>query len=227
MLDFVRAKKLLKRVASNEASDEELDELYEAFYYGFDLNHLRELLNSDQPEVVRNASYILSELRGKACPLLDECHRLLENHDSWVKSNALDVILINAERKDAELLAHAMTLIDDDQQGVAWRVLDFLYRLDSSRLAASLLSPRVEHLSSFIKLLLLQSDKALSEQIDSWVQSEERLRRWFGVVAAARNGAQSARLLGILANPSGDAAERFAADILERQTLAAKEKNQN
>lgn len=220
-MDTIRAELLYSRAAADEANEQELDQLYEAFFFGLNLSYLRKLLQSRNPSVVRNATHILSELRSKARPLIDECPALLAYDDTWVRSDALDVVLINATSEDSELIAEAIQLVDDEHLGIAWKSLGFLRRLDDVRLRSALLSGQLAHFAPCVDWLLRQSEEGSLSEILAWIGSDEWHQRAFGAVAAAKQGLRGASMLRTIADKKGDAAARFAADFIEDLAYSA------
>lgn len=211
-------KKLLDRAKSGRASEDDSVRLLEYFLSGLDLRYLGELLSSDQPFVVKNAAWILSELGRVAKPLLPVCGALLTHSDKSVRFDALDSVLANASDRDGSLVAQCIMLIVDPETSVQWKCLNFLRRIELSALTAASKAMDEGLTREHMDWLLAHLQMSDERDIITRASNSDFRTRAFAAVAAARLGLRFAPILKHLADPNGDAVARFARDELEELT---------
>ena len=175
-----------QRVRAGHVDGLEVDQLLTAFWSGYPLQKLRELLNSENPEVVAIATWILWELSDKGAPLLDKCRDLLSHSHSNTRFFVLDTILVNATPERADLIAGALQLLDDDNAGVRWKALDFASRLSRAELEAVCRFKMPYRYQSHLEWLLQVDLDPERKEVIARLQSDDFQERRFGAIAAAR-----------------------------------------
>jgi hypothetical protein len=118
--------RLLQRLAAGDVDERVSYELLGEIFSGFDLRNLRRILGSEKDAAVESAAWILSELGPEARPLLPEATRLLEHRALKARFFALDVVLTCAGGHDLDIIAKAVTLIEDPEPAVQWKSMRFL-----------------------------------------------------------------------------------------------------
>ena len=167
---------------------EAANDLLGEFYQGYPLERLRALLHAQNDEAVRTGAFIASELGRRFAPLLDETPRLLEHPIDYVRSDALDVVLMNATASShGDLLAQAVLLVQDPHSGVRFKALRFLAGADIEQLRAA--RDHSEH-PVIVPLLAWLINAATqpvdTEEILARLGDDDALIRRFAAVLAAR-----------------------------------------
>lgn len=163
----------------------EASALLQEFIRGYPLERLRLLLRSENQEAVKTGIFIASELGRAVRPLVDEFGPLLTHESSAVRFDALDCALVCGTEKDGKLLARAATLIDDGDEGVRYKALDFLSRATVEQLLAAarhVLNPELASALSW----LASRESATHARILAELGGDEPVRRRVAVAAAAR-----------------------------------------
>jgi len=166
-----------------------MNQLLTEFHRGYPLENLRPLLLSRSEEVVTIAAWIASELGRKGKPLLRDVLTLLRHQAKKIRFSTIDCILAWAGPSDGIALASVITLTDDPEPGVRWKVMDFLARATPQQLQAALnyleeTAPKCPYLKALRWLLGPQSRHP--EEVTAFIQSQESICRKYGAVAAVR-----------------------------------------
>ena len=134
------AKHLIERIAAFDPDDVRhgvlSNELLREFHRGYSLNELRKLIRSDNPVLVATGAFITDELGVKCRPLLDDLAPLLNNPMKGVRLDALSCALWSLPQHGC-LLAKAIALLDDPEEGVRWKAFDNLCRLSREQVEAA------------------------------------------------------------------------------------------
>lgn len=173
---------LIARILSEEDDENAANELLKAFFAGYPVDRLRLLLRSRSVSAVRAGVWIASELGAEASPLAEELPRLLEYPQKYVRFFAVDVVLASATSRSGEAIGKAVSLIDDPEESVRWKVLHLLARASREQLAAGLPFVSREDIASRLSWLL--SDRSVAEVAERL--EGDRLDGMFAVAAAAR-----------------------------------------
>jgi len=163
--------------------------LLREYHRGYPLENLLPLLQSDDERLVNTGMFISSELGMKGKPLLNDVFPHLKDTDKWVKHETLDCILMWAEPSNKLELGSGVGVLDDDEPANRWSAMNYLARLSQEQLQGALsyweaTDPGSVH--SHGLRWLLSSDAANPERVIAALQDKHRLKRMYGVVAAAR-----------------------------------------
>lgn len=216
-----RAERLIQTLTTDPKGADEgvlANDLLREFHRGFPIARLRPLLESKNATVVRVASFIVDELGSKAAPLLDSVAELLIYRDRHVRGNAIGSILTCSTGKNARQIAAVISLLNDADWPIRWKVMEFMSLASSEQLQAALrhfesTEPNSDHVSA---LHWLNSDGAANvEQVAARLACNSELERKYGVVAAARMASvNEAPLYLAVSNYDADV-KQFANSMLE------------
>jgi hypothetical protein len=159
------------------------------YHRGYPLENLLPLLHTDDERLVHIGVFIASELGLKGKPLLNDVFPHLKDADKWVKHETLDCILMWAEPSNKFELGSGVNVLDDTDPANRWSAMNFLARLSREQLQGALsywevTEPKSPHANAL--RWLLGSDATSPERVIATLQDEDRLRRMYGMVAAAR-----------------------------------------
>jgi len=119
-LNRARADRLLERLARG-GNGQAANDLLREFFYGYPLERLSVLLESDNPEAAKSGAFIASELGDRFAPLFAAVDRMLEHPVKAVRFDALDVVLVNGTPEHGETIAKAVVLVRDPEEASAGR----------------------------------------------------------------------------------------------------------
>jgi hypothetical protein len=158
------------------------NELLQAFFAGYPIDRLRLLLRSENDDAVRAGIWIASELGADAAPLAEELPPLLQHRLKYVRFFAVEVLIANGSSRSGEAVGCAVSLIDDPEDSVRWKVLRLLAHGTKEQLAAGLaFVPRQDVARGLAWLLKYPGIAAITSGLEG-----DRLDRMFAVAAAAR-----------------------------------------
>ena len=209
-----RGDRLLAEVAVG-ADDTVASQLLNEFFSGYPVERLRELLRSRNEATAKVGTWIASELGQRAAPLMDDLARLLVHSSRYVRFFALDSILAGATAEHGEALAGAVRLIEDQDEAVRWKALNFLARAGYDQLAASVSSLHDGHLAGLVEWLLEIDRTCNTAFVTERIQDGSNLRRMFAAVAAVRLAAYDQSPLSHVAASSDEEISSFAREHLE------------
>jgi hypothetical protein len=221
-----KAEKLLREILSNPRSAEDgrcANDLLREFHRGFPPQKLRLLLSSPEVEVVKAGVFIAAELGSKAAPLLADIAKFLKHPAKWVRSDAIDCVLTCATQENENEIAAVVWMIDDPDEAIRWKVMEFLTRASSDQLRAALeyfetKDPQSLHVVG-LRWLTSGGGRELA-QIASWLCSEVPLRRRYAAVAAARTTSDGGEPLLLAASIDDDDVSQFADSMLKMRMEA-------
>lgn len=162
-----------------------LNDLLAAFHRGFPLEKLRTLLDSSDPNVVASGAWILEELGDKGKPFTPYLPLLLQSNKWTVRGSAITHATNCLSPKDGNLVAILMQHIDDVDDAVRWKVVEFMMYTSHLILANAEPALRRASASSLLRaltILLYGDDEEARLLLDD---AEARVRR-FGIAAAFR-----------------------------------------
>lgn len=186
------------------------DLIGEFYSRGYPVEKLIPLLCSENNETVKTGAFLAEELGAKAAPLMPELMRLLEHEDRNVRYDILDAVLAAATPSDGEVIARAVTLINDPDRAVRSKALNFLARADREQLLAALPHVPDGEVSSGVSGLVDGGDAATDEQVVGRLVADDRLVRWFAGVAAARVFRRNPDPLNLAVESSDEELRAFA-----------------
>lgn len=111
--------------------------LLQSYFAGLPLDTLRPLLRSDDVFVQRAASFIASELGGKASILVDDIVPLVSSMDRNVQWYAMEVLTVCSEGKHAEKFAYVVRMLESDDGTLRRLAMRLMASADVSQLEAA------------------------------------------------------------------------------------------
>lgn len=213
------AKHLIERIAAAPEHDRVgtlANELLREFQEGYPLDDLRQLLKSNNEQLVAIAVWITSELGVNCRPLLPDVVPLLAHPMQRVRYWALDCLFWTSPENGCDL-ARAFNLLSDSESGIRRKVLDLLFRLSAEQLEAAYVCGRHVILQPSIRdglAWVLSADSMVPDKVEFAFRNPDPIHSKFGVVAAARLSESHPELL-LRASTVNDAdAREFAVRIL-------------
>lgn len=185
--------RLLERVRL-DGDESSAHALLPAFFSGFPVERLRELLQSTNDGSVRAGAWLASELGPRSAPLIADLALLLRHESRYVRFFVLDAILVGASDRDGAVLARAIALIRDLDEAVRWKAINFVARTTISQLRAALHFLQ-DDLAVEVRWLTANEEKADADEIMQKLCGIDRVGRFVGLVAAIRHMKRDRSLL--------------------------------
>jgi hypothetical protein len=213
------AKHLIERIASAPQHDRVgilSNELLREFQRGYPLEDLRQLLSSDDEDLLAVAVWIVSELGIESRPLLADVVHLLAHPLKRIRFWTLDCLYWTLPQNGCDL-AEAFRLFDDPEAGIRWKVLDILSRISREQIEAAYLclEARRSESSHLLGLRWLLSSEALApDSIGSALRSADPIVRKYGLVAAVRLRKEHPDPLIYASTVDDVDVSKFASDLL-------------
>lgn len=113
------------------------NDLLKLFFDGYPAHNLTRLLESGNDDLKDVAAWVASELGVEATPLLRAVAPLLKHPRPSIRFSILDCVLVCALPDDAEAVADAVLLLEDDHSGVRWLSSLYLPRFPHGCLVAA------------------------------------------------------------------------------------------
>jgi len=176
---------LITRIVA-DADDDAIYDLLNEFYSGYPIENLRLLLQSDRKGAVEAGAWIASELGELIAPLIPELSRLLSHPSRRVRFFVLDGLLNAGRSEHGQELAAAVERIEDPDETVRWKAMNFLARASYEQLAASV--PFISNrLVDDALRWLIDSDQRLDTiAVVRRLESPDQLSRLVAAAAAVR-----------------------------------------
>lgn len=201
----------IRQLSSNLGPDERgalITDLLREFHRGCPLRCLRPLLLSDDNDVVTAGAFIAAELGAAAKPLLPDVVALLVHPAKWVRSDAIDVVLVCATGSDGSAIAAVLPLVEDTERGVRFKALAFLARASGDQLQAALghlmaAEPASRHLVP-LRWFTNLSPRDSAQVTNALDGSDALLRKYAGAAAVRISGYAIAPLLCAARNGDED-----------------------
>lgn len=206
---------LVEKIRRGEDVNQTANELLREFFRGYPVAYLKPLLASSQEDTVKAAAWIASELGEAAAPLLGDIGSLLHHQLPYVRFFALDAVLVLAPPQRGDLIAAAVQLIDDLDEGVRWKTMQFLMRATAPQLRASLRHFRDFAMAAHVKWLLKVVDTVNIHEVNSGLDLGGRPDVLFAAAAAARLVDRSIEALTHAATASDAEVSSFAQELLD------------
>jgi hypothetical protein len=193
--------------------------LLSEFFRGRPLGELREALRHENPRVVQHAMWITAELGVRGAELLTSVTPLLEYPVPKVRFFALESVLVCATEAHGDVLAQALSLVDDESETVRYMAFDLWARATIQQLAAGLnyIHSRPESVPTAVATSLswmLSPGASEVSLLDALVRGEDALSQRLGAIASARLGNGGNRILSQVRHWRDDALENFVRDWL-------------
>jgi hypothetical protein len=203
---------LIERLTAG-GDDETAYALLTEFFHGYPIERLRLLLRSQHEGAVKIGAWIASELGVQANPLVEEMAELLSHGSRYVRFFLLDSILSASTEQNGRSIAAAVKLIEDSDDAVRWKAMNFLARAKRSQLTAA--QPYLTDTHAQLSAWLLETEQALStEEVIARLESPDSLSRLVAAAAAARLGSHNLSALRHAAQSSDPEVQSFALEHL-------------
>jgi hypothetical protein len=212
-LNRARGDRLLEHLARG-GNGRAANDLLREFFYGYPLERLRVLLESDDAEAAKSGAFIASELGDRFAPLFAAVDRMLEHPVKAVRFDALDVVLVNGTREHGATLAKAVVLVRDPEEGVRWQAIRFLSRATEEQLRASLSHLDDDLLAALTGWLVAASARE-PERVVAVLGDVDPLTRRFAAAAARRLVGEDESVLRRAADSDDPEVARFARGELD------------
>lgn len=195
-----------------------INELLGAFCGGYPLEHLRCLLLDRRPEIVEIGTWVASELGSRGQSLLGDIVLSLKHPSKRVRFFAIDCVLSWSTQQNGSEIASVLSLIDDNETAVRWKVMDFLSRSSREQLQGALVhlsaaSPNSKHIVG-LEWLLGENGKSPDGAL-SFIQNPDDILRKYGAAAAVRMSNQTNGPLLYCASVEDPDVRQFAIDMLK------------
>ncbi|WP_146103899.1 hypothetical protein [Nonomuraea solani] len=192
------------------------NDLLSAFYAGYPADNLARLLHCGDDRILRTATWLLSELGDLGAPLIDEVPALLSSPILGVRYDAIVVALENADERHGPIVAQVMTLSQDPESAVRWKVLEFLSDASLEQLeagAASLPPGQIKELAEW--LILQDGEEPDLGGIVIRLEAGDPVTKLFAAAAAASlSGPEDTSLLEQAAKVEQEEIRSFAQERL-------------
>jgi hypothetical protein len=183
---------------------------------GYPAQNLGRLIHSDSSKAVASGAFVVSELRTQAAQIIDEVDFLLGHPLRDARFDALDAALTAASARHGAILAKAVMLVDDTDQAVRWKALQFLARATRDQLTAAAPCLADRHVTNLVTWLASTgSDPASLPDIRSRLDDPDKATRMFAAAAAARVAGTSRQALEDAAVTDDPDVRTFAGDTIE------------
>ena len=180
-----REDQLISRILKNgdeEASHELLDEINS----GYPVTCLLLLLESRNPSAVQAGVWIASELGDLIAPLIPELSNLLSHPSRQVRFFVLDSLLNAGTPEHGEALGAAVERIQDADEVVRWKAMNFLARASEEQLTASLPFVGHQNLANLVRWLIDTGRRLDTVAVVHHLEKADRLARLVAAAAAVR-----------------------------------------
>ena len=194
------------------------NELLSAFHRGYPVEKLRPLLTSEDERVVRTGTWLASELGEKGRPLLRDIAPLLSHPAKNVRFFAIDCVLCWATPANGRELYSVLSLIEDPEPNVRWKVMDFLTLASPEQLQSALLimeATRSDGGHAERLRWLLGTGGQTPDEVVAAIRSKNLLTQRYGVAAAVRMAQRTGDLLSDAPLSPDPAVNQFVQDMIE------------
>ncbi len=189
--------RLLERVRT-DGDESSAHALLDAFFSGFPVERLREVLNSESEDAVRAGAWLASELGSKVAPLIADLALLLDHPSRYVRFFALDGVLMGATERDGATIAKAVELVDDRESAIRWKATNLLGRASTQQLSASVPYLRGDVRALAERLVLLETEPG-DQCVRDLLQGDSEGERRLGLIASLRRSKRDPSLLSVAA----------------------------
>lgn len=166
-------------------------QLLQEYFGGFPVETLRPLLRSDDIYVKSTAAFIVAELAGKACSLIDDVVPLLKIEDSYIQSDVLDSVMVCSFGEHVDKFFHVVLALESDDASIRSQAMLLIANSDEAQLSAALrilIAGNLNEKEHRAGLLLLQEGKDLADEgrILKMVHDDNPMLRKYGAIASRR-----------------------------------------
>lgn len=204
---------LIARLRANP-DDRVANELLDEFHGGYPADRLRDLLESDDADLVRIGAWIASELGAKIVPLLADLANLAGHSQRYVRFYAIEAIAASGANDGR---AHAVVLraIWDEDEAIRWKTMRVLVRLSRAQIESALPYLLTNAEKELARWLVECDDRVESELIVRRLETGTREGRLVAAVAAARMANRTLRPLQCAAISEDMEVQSFALELLK------------
>ena len=170
------------------------NQLLDLLYSGYPVSEIHPLLTSNDPEILDLGIWITSELGELGSELIPYIAPALSSCDASIRFWAIDSLITKVNHPHGEVIATVIFLINDHDENVRWKVLDFLSRIpiECFRAARNCDFPKnnIEYKSGlyFIEKTVHSKRKDINiyDNITTLIKNKSRTSIFLGAVAAFR-----------------------------------------
>lgn len=180
-----RGDHLISRIVGN-GDDEATHDLLNEFYSGYPVERLRRLLQSNEARAVEAGAWIASELGELIVPLIPELSKLLSHPSRHVRFFVLDALLNAATAEHGRALGAAVERIQDTDEAVRWKAMNFLARASDEQLIASIPFIGSGDVADLVQWLIDSDRKLDTIAVVRRLEDADRLPRIVAAAAAVR-----------------------------------------
>jgi len=185
-----KCEQLYERVASGN-SDSTYD-LLGCFEQGYPLDKLRRLITSDNPLVVKEATWIACELGQSAKPLAPYLGKMLRGKEVQTRFYAIDCVLLWTKSGEfEESIATAISLARDPEFAVRSQVTCFLAACSRAQLTVGANSVRDPEIEDELEWLVTVTDRADTTAVEQRLSETRPFALCFILAAALRIASHS------------------------------------
>jgi hypothetical protein len=165
-------------------------QLLQEYFNGFPIDTLIPLLAHNDPLVKRVATFILSELGLGGYTLIDYVIPLLHDEDRYIKYHALEIVMVCSEGRNIDKFSFVVPFMEDNDDVIRILTMKLVSNADNMQLESGICfygegdtknKLHREGLSALLKIEQLNP-----EQVASMINSDERLTRKYGIIAAKK-----------------------------------------
>lgn len=169
-----------------DGDDEASHDLLNEFYSGYPVTRLSRLLESDEPHAVQAGAWIASELGDIIAPLIPQLGKLLSHSSRHVRFFVLDSVLNAGSPEHGLALGAAVERIQDTDEAVRWKAMNFLARASGEQLIASLPFIGNQGIANLVQWLIDCDRRLDTNAVVHRLEDADRLTRIVAAAAAVR-----------------------------------------
>ncbi|CAA9361405.1 MAG: hypothetical protein AVDCRST_MAG68-4473 [uncultured Gemmatimonadetes bacterium] len=169
-----------------DSDDAPAHALLTEFFSGHPVDELRQLLLSDDEGTARTGAWIASELGWRSRPLIGVLAQLLNHPSKYVRFYAIDSILAAGSAEHGEAISAAVQRVEDVDDAVRWKAINFIAQAAHDQLVASLPFQRRPAIALLTRWLLDCDQSKDGAEIVARLDSSDSLERLFACIAAVR-----------------------------------------
>jgi len=165
------------------------NDLLAEFGKGFPKENVRRLIASPNPATQGTVAFLMTFWNFELHPFVSEIATLLDSKDSRARFDTVEVLLDCTTPDDGEILGRALLLLDDEHQGVRWKVAQFICLAQRWQLRLAVKHAAAMRPNSGFKIIQDIHGQRLfltKSEIRWLVQHQEPVLRRFGAALAVR-----------------------------------------
>jgi hypothetical protein len=164
------------------------NELLNEFFRGYALDHLRSLLHHQDNRVLRQGTWIASELANQAEALLNDMIAVSKHSNRRIRRDALIVITLGTGGARGKEFYRLVEGLDDSDMAVAEHALFLLSKSSEGQLVAAIkhFEEVQEHRHLPGLRMLVEARSAEPTSIEAMLEGDDPLQRKYGLALAER-----------------------------------------